>query len=74
MAIDGGAIKRRWPATYSGRELVLPEASAIAMLYVCWISSDPGTGKALSGDPERALDQVLYLVAGAGFEPATFGL
>ena len=34
MAIEGGAIKRRWPATYSGRELVLPEASAIAMLYV----------------------------------------
>ena len=33
-----------------------------------------GTSEALSGFPERASELVLFLVAGAGFEPATFGL
>jgi hypothetical protein len=34
----------------------------------------PTTSEALPGFPERASDLLLYLVAGAGFEPATFGL
>ena len=33
-----------------------------------------GTSEALPGFSERASDLVLHLVAGAGFEPATFGL
>ena len=33
-----------------------------------------GKSEALPGLSERASELVLYLVAGAGFEPATFGL
>jgi hypothetical protein len=44
------------------------------VLYRCCTSTLDATSEAPPDFSERASDLVLYLVAGAGFEPATFGL
>ncbi len=44
------------------------------VLYGCCIGDSRTTSETLSDFSERASELVLYLVAGAGFEPATFGL
>lgn len=52
---------------------MLPEPSSIAVLYVvlyvCWFSSDPGIGKALSDDSENARCGAGRTVGGTGWGP-----
>ena len=54
-------------------DLRVPSRRSI-MFAFCSRRTLPTTSEALPDFPERASDMVLYLVAGAGFEPATFGL
>ncbi len=78
-----GVMSRRHPAqpttprarsSGNTNDLTFGFHPEVQSLYSCCTNQDPSTGQRPDRRSGGASDLVLYLVAGAGFEPATFGL